>query len=111
QVVVVQVEPLGVGVELEDGAGRGGGGDYRVDIYVEGGSLAEAAAGRVEEDVGVGIVHGPDDPARLLRAGRREVRVHGDADDVEIGKGGVVDVEGAVAVDVHLGAAEHANAA
>ena len=58
-----------------------------------------------------GILHGAHDARRLLGARQPEVRVDGDADDVERGEGLVVDVERAVALDVDLGAGQDADAA
>ena len=58
-----------------------------------------------------GILHGAHDARRQLGARQVEVRVDGDADDVERGEGVVVDVERAVAPDVDLGAVQDAEAA
>ena len=109
-VLVAEIEPVGVGVELEHGAGLPGRGNDRLDVDLVGLALLDQPAGGVEEDVGVRVPHGADDPVGLLPAREVEVRVDRDADHVELGERLVVDVERAVPVDVDLGAGEQADA-
>src|SRR5262249_61510584 len=73
-------------------------------------ALVENASGGVKENVRVRVAHRAHDAGGLLGAGEAEVRVDGDADDVQRRQRVVVDVERAVAHDVHLGTGEDANA-
>src|SRR5580765_2994674 len=101
-VLVAQVQAVGVRVELEHGASLLRRRDDGVDVDVVGLALQDLPAGRMEQDVGVPVPHGADDPRGHLGAGQVEVGVHGHADDVELGEYVVLDIERAVLVDVHL---------
>ena len=102
--VVVQVQPIGKGVDLQGGPGleRHPNDLFEIDLVRL--APAEHPSGWVEEDVGVGIPHGAADSLGHLVAREMEVGVNGDADDVERRERRVVDVERPVALDVDLGA-------
>jgi len=65
----------------------------------------------VGDDVHAGVLDGAQDPGRHDVAGLAEGRVHGRDDDVEAGEEVRVPVEGAIGLDVELGAVQQGDAA
>ena len=109
--LVLEVQPVRVCVDLQYGAGALCGLDDGIDIEVEGLALLDDPASWMKQDVGVRVLDGAQHAARLLSARQAEVRVHRDANHVELGQGLVVDVEAAVFVDIDFGAREDGEAA
>lgn len=110
-VLIAQVEPVRVGVDLQGGAGARTGREDRVEVDVDGGALADEAGGGVADDVDVRVLAGLDDPPGQRLAPLVEVRVHRGHAQVEAGEELPRPVHLAVGADVQLRAVQHPHAA
>jgi hypothetical protein len=108
---VVEVEPVGEGVDLQGGTGAGRGGEHRVHVEVDRGSPAEAAGRGVADDVDAGVLHGGDEATGHGLGRLVEVRVHRGDQQVEAGQELVIPVQRPVRSDVELRAVQHLDAA
>src|SRR5262249_49491077 len=103
-VLVAQIEPVGMRVDLQGGAGAGGGAEHLVEVDVDGATATDLARGQVPDDVAPGVLARADDPPGHLVAGLPEVRVYGSDADVEAAQNLHRPVDLTVGVDVQLGA-------
>ena len=106
----VHVETPGAGVELDDGAGLGGGIDHSGNVDIVSRALEQQTAGEMAEHGDVRILDGADDALCHLGLGQIEDVVNGGDDVVELRHDFVAEVEAAVFEDVHLTAGEDAEA-
>ncbi len=105
-VVGRQVEPLGVGVDLQRSAGRRAGAEQRGQVDIDAWPLAEPPRGRVPDDVHLRVLAGPQEPAGHLGPALVEVGVHRRHADVESRQEIFRPVDGPVGGDVQLGAVQ-----
>ena len=101
----VHVEPVGIGVQLDPGAGFGAGVDDGLLVDLVRLAFEEQAAGEMAEDVDEGILRGADDARGVVGFIRGKTGVKAGDDDVEFGEQVVVEIE-LVLEDVHLGAGQ-----
>ena len=104
---VVEVQPVGEGVDLQRGTGAGGGGEHGVDVEIDGRATAEDAGGGMADDVDVRVLDGGEQPPGHLRGCLIEIGVHRGDQDIEAGEEVVVPVQRAVCGDVEFGAVQH----
>lgn len=60
-----QIQPVGLGIDLEKTAALARGGDHPLDVDVIGIALPDQAAGRMRQDRDMAVVERADDPLRL----------------------------------------------
>ena len=106
---VVEVQPVGEGVDFQGGVGARGSGEHGVDVEVNGRTTAEEAGGRMADDVDVGVLDRGQQASGHLLAGLVEIGVHGSNQDVEPGEKVVVPIKGTVRGDVEFGPVEDRN--
>ena len=105
---VVEVGAGGAGVVLDCYAEVCGGFEDGVDVDGVGFAAEDLAPGGVAEDADVRVFEGAEDAGGHLFCGLVEVGVDAGYDNVHLGQGGVVEVEGAVGEDVDFDAGEDA---
>ena len=103
-----QVEAMVGAVHLEGGAGLGGGGEDRLPVEVEVVAGLDHPAGRVGDDVDVGVADRAEDPGRQLLARLAAPDMERGDDDVVAGEERVGVVEPAIGPDLELAAVEEA---
>ena len=104
---VVEVQPIGEGVDLQGGAGARGGGEHGVLVEINGWTTTKYAGGRMSDDVDVGMLDGGKESASHLLARLVEIGVHRGHQNVEVGEEIVIPVQGAVGSDVEFGAVQN----
>ena len=87
---VAHVEPVGLGVDLERGAGLRRSLDHALDVHGRAVALQDAPPREVADAVDVRVVHRPEDPLGRIAVERRVQRRD---DPVELGEDLVLDVE------------------
>ena len=97
-----EVQPLGVGVELEEATALPRMAEDALQIDLVGFPLEEQPPRGVGEDVKMGVVHGLENARSLPVAGKVESAVDRAHDDVELTQDVVRQVQIAVLQDVHL---------
>ena len=108
--LVAEVEPVRGAVDLQGGAGAGGRLVQRLQVDVAGGAAADAAAGRVADDVDRRVLAGGHEPGRERLAGLVEAVVDA-GQHVEAVQVLVVVVQRPVPADVELGPVEQGDVA
>ncbi|NBX31013.1 iron-containing alcohol dehydrogenase, partial [bacterium] len=106
-VAVVEVEPPGVGVDLQEGAGAGRRGDHRLDIHVVGRSAVDQPARRVADHAHERIFDRLDDAGRDPVAGLVLTIVEAGHHPIGMLQNVVGQVEPPLLQHVHLDALEH----
>ena len=101
-VLVLEVETIGVGVDLEGGAGARGRLEDRVQVQFDRRPRADAPAGQVPDDIHARVLDRPDHAAGLFLPRKRKVRVDRSDRDVEPGQELVLPIDVAVGIDVQL---------
>ena len=104
RVRVAQVQPVGLGVDLERGSRLRGPRDDALDVDVGSGPLQDPPAGQVSDAVDVRVVDRAQDALGRVALERG---VHRRDDPVELREHLVGDVERAVGADVDLDSAQH----
>ena len=108
---VVEIEPLRLGVDLEQNTRVGGGAGDPGHVDRIGIAAPQQPSRRVGEDAHVRMAQGPEDPFGHRLFSHVELGVHRDHHDVERAERLLVQVETAVGQDIHLGALEDGDAA
>lgn len=105
-VLVTQVEPLGMGVDLQHGARPRAGLEDGVEVGVDARALADPAGRGVADDGDVRVLAGADEAAGEFLPALVEVGVDGGHADVELREELVGPVQGAVRADVEFRAVQ-----
>ena len=99
---VQQVEPLGMGVELEETAAPGGVPNDAEHVDIVGLPVGDQPAEGVGEDRKVRVVHRPQDALGLLGAAEIEPAVDGADDEVEIAENVIGKIEASILENIDL---------
>ena len=104
----IEIEPPGIGIDLDGDAIFGTGNQNLFDIDLISGPPQQLPPRHVAENSGVGIGHGTDDPLRLFLAIHLEAAMHARHHEIATLQDCVGIIEGTIAEDVGFNALEDA---
>lgn len=101
--MIVEIEPFGLGAELEETAALGCGPDDAFDVDVDPCAAAQQAAGRVHQDGETAMVDCTQHALGLFCGRQVEAQVNRADDQVELRQDGIRVIQAAVGKDVDFG--------